>query len=106
MIIHTLVFSFLPEMTGPDRDQFFDEMRLVVQESGLAQGFEHWDHVSLPPMDDHSPVFISSAIAEITLPDLNSVGALGSAKTLQEFLGRWQGKYPYKVVWVNHEPKA
>ena len=105
MIIHTLVFSFDPAMTEEDRKQYFDELRQIVEESGFARGFEYRDHIALPPMDEHAPVFIASALAQIALPDLNAVGALGSAKPLQEFMGRWQARYPYKVVWVNTEPQ-
>jgi len=91
-------------MTEGDRKQYFAEMREIVEESGLAEGFEHRDHIALPPMDEHAPVFVASALAQIVLPDLNAVGALGSTKALQEFMGRWQARYPYKVVWINTEP--
>jgi hypothetical protein len=104
MIIHTLVFSFDPAMTRQDRDRFFEEMQHIVEESGLATGFDHRDHVPFPPMDEHAPVFAASALAQIAFPDINAVGALGIATPLQQFIERWQARYPYKVVWVNTEP--
>ena len=55
-------------------------------------------------MDEHAPVFVASAIAQIALPDINAVGTLGIAKPLQDLIGRWQSRFPYKLVWVNTEP--
>jgi hypothetical protein len=103
MLIHTNVFSFDPALTEEDKDQFFTEMRQVVDESGLAKSFERHDHIALPPMDEHSPVFTTSSIVQIAVSDLNAVGTLAVSEPLQDFIGRWQARSPYKVVWFTTE---
>ncbi len=101
MIIHHNVFSFDPAMTEAETKQFFDEMQQVVEGSGLATSFTHQPHLPIPPMDAHSPVFTVSAVAEIAVPDLDAVGSLANDPSLGEFIGRWQARRPYKVVWYN-----
>ncbi|MFE0171393.1 hypothetical protein ACFWZ2_03685 [Streptomyces sp. NPDC059002] len=102
MIIHTLVFSFSDEMPDAERDQFFVEMTEVILGSGLAEKIDHKPHFRLPD-DDYAPVFVSSAIAEISCKDLPTLQKLTGYPELGKFRDKWQAKYPYKVIWVNHE---
>jgi hypothetical protein len=102
MTIHTLIFSFPDNMTQQDQDEFFSEIAPVMLASG-AEKFEHRPHQGLPA-DEHAPVFIASAIAQIQYPDLDTIAAAFRDPALGEFMGKWQGRFPYKVVWANHEP--
>jgi hypothetical protein len=103
MIIHTLVFSFPHAMTQADRDQFFSEIAAVMVDEAHASKFEHRPHLPLPA-DAHAPVFAATDLAQIAFADLNAVGAAFALPALHEFMGRWQGRFPYKVVWANTEP--
>ncbi len=103
MTIHTLVYSFPDEMAEQDRETFFSEMKAVILGSGLARRFEHRHHLPIPP-DQYAPVFATSAIAQIEFPDLDAVVAAFALPELEGVIGRWQQRFPYKCVWVNHEP--
>jgi hypothetical protein len=103
MITHTLVFSFPVEMTAEDRDQFFTEISHLMVDRGGATSFEHRAHQPAAG-DEHAPVFVASAIAQVQFSELNQVGAASALPDLQSFIGRWQSRYPYKAVWVNHAP--
>ncbi|MBC2876908.1 MULTISPECIES: hypothetical protein [Streptomyces] len=102
-VIHTLVFSFSDTMPADQRDAFFAEMKTVVMGSKLAESIDHKPHLRLPD-DDHAPVFVSSAIAEIRCKDLPTLRRLTAYGPLNDFRTRWQARYPYKVVWTNHAP--
>ncbi|MCC3771555.1 hypothetical protein [Streptomyces sp. UNOC14_S4] len=102
MIIHTLVFSFSDSMPEAERKQFFSEMSQVILGSGLAEKIDHKPHLRLPD-DAYAPVFVSSAIAEISCADLPTLQKLTGYPKLGEFRDKWQAKYPYKVIWTNHE---
>jgi hypothetical protein len=103
MIIHTLVYSFPPAMPEQDREQFFREVKSIMLNPGHAQQVEYRPHLALAA-DDHAPVFVASAVAQISFPDLDALAATSALPAMREFMGRWQKRYPYKVVWVNHEP--
>jgi hypothetical protein len=102
MTIHTLVLSLSPDMTVQDREKFFAEMESVMLNGG-ARKFEHRPHLPLPA-DDHAPVFKATDVVQISFADLDAVAAAFALPALREFMGTWQGRFPYKVVWVNHEP--
>lgn len=103
MIIHTLVYSFPAEMTDNDRDEFFHEVASIMLNRGHAQKVEYRPHLRLPA-DDHAPVFIASDISQVTFPDLDALAATSALPAMHEFMAKWQQRYPYQVVWVNHEP--
>jgi hypothetical protein len=103
MITHTLIYSFPPAMTGQDRQQFFDEIGAIMLGEGNASKFERRPHLPLPA-DEHAPVFAATDIAQIAFADLDAVGAASALPALHELMGRWQARFPYKVVWANHEP--
>jgi len=103
MIIHTLVFSFPDAMPQSDRDQFFREIGAVMVDEGHASKFEHLPHLPLPA-DAHAPVFAATDVAQIAFADLDAVDAAFGLPALHEFMGRWQSRFPYKLVWANTEP--
>jgi hypothetical protein len=100
MIIHTIVFSFPVEMPAEEKDQFFKEIRQLMVDQGGASHFEH--HAHLPAAsDEHAPVFVASAIARMQFSDLDQLETASALPDLETFIGRWQSRYPYKVVWAN-----
>ncbi|MCP2256648.1 hypothetical protein LX15_000331 [Streptoalloteichus tenebrarius] len=103
MIVHTLVYSFPSTMDESARREFFAEMREVVLGSGLADSFDYRFH--LPSSGDaHAAVFVASAIARISCPDVAALEALSASPELLDTISRWQTRTPYQVVWANHEP--
>jgi hypothetical protein len=103
MITHTLIYSFPPAMTEQDRKQFFDEVGAIMLGEGNAGRFEHRPHLALPS-DEYAPVFAATDLAHITFADLDAVAAASALPALHDLIARWQARFPYKVVWANHEP--
>jgi hypothetical protein len=103
MVIHTLIYSFPSAMTEQDRKQFFSELEALMLDEGHASAFELRPHLRLPA-DQHAPVFAATDVAQIAFPDLDAVGAASALPALNEFIGRWQARFPYQLVWANHEP--
>ena len=95
MITHTLIYSFPPAMTDQDRGQFFDELGAIMLGAGQA-------HLSLPA-NEHAPVFAATDIAQIDFADLDAVAAASALPALYELIGTWQARFPYKLVWANHQ---
>lgn len=105
MITHTLIYSFPPAMTEQDRKQFFDEVGEMLTGEGKASRFQHWAHRPLPD-DDHAPVFTATDVAQFDFADMDALAAASALPALREFVGRWQARFPYKLVWANHEPAS
>jgi hypothetical protein len=103
MITHTLIYSFPPGLTDQDRRQFFDEIGAMMLGAGNASKFEHRPHLRLPA-DEQAPVFAATDVAQFDFADLDAVAAASALPALHEFIGRWQARFPYKLVWANHEP--
>ena len=104
MFYQTMIVSFT-ETPPPDAelDQFLKEMEQVMRDSGLAQTFAGRRAIRVPG-DDHSPVFAASAIVLIGYADMDALNGSFTAPGLAEFIQRWQSRYPYRLVWANHEP--
>jgi hypothetical protein len=88
-----------------DLDQYLKDMENVLTDSGQVQTFAARRHIRVPG-DDDAPVFVASAIVQLGLADLDALHAAFTAGGLEEFIGRWQSRFPYQVVWANHEPLA
>lgn len=99
----TAIFSFPAAMTKQDREQFFSEIGPMFIEHGKADRFERQPHQPTPA-DEYAPVFAADDIARASFPDLDTVAAALASPAHDEFVGRWQSRFPYKVVWANHEP--
>lgn len=105
MITHTLIYSFPPAMTEQDRKQYFDEVSAIILGEGKASKFRHWAHQPLPG-GDHAPVFTATDVAQFDFADLDAVAAASGLSALREFISRWQARFPFKVVFANHEPAS
>jgi hypothetical protein len=103
MINHTMIVSFTGAIPDADLNQFLKEMEKLMRDSGLIQTFAARHHIRVPA-DGHSPVFAASAIVQIGFADVDALNASFAVPGVEEFIGSWQSRYPYKVVWANHEP--
>ena len=103
MISHTMIVSFTEAIPDADLDQFLKEMENLMRDSGLVQTFAAQQRLRVPA-DDHSPVFAASAIVQVGFADVDALNASFTVPGVEEFIGRWQSRSPYKVVWANHEP--
>ncbi|HEX3962074.1 MAG TPA: hypothetical protein VHZ03_36510 [Trebonia sp.] len=103
MISHTMIVSFTNPIPDAGLDQFLSDIEHVMRDSGHIQTFVARRRVRVPA-DDHSPVFAATAIAQIGLADLDALNASFTAPGLEEVIAQWESRYPYKVVWANHEP--
>jgi hypothetical protein len=98
-----MIVSFTDPIPEGELDQFLKEMEQLTRDSGLVQAFAARPNIRVPA-DDHSPVFAASAIVRIGYADLDALNASFTTPGLEEFIKRWQSRYPYKPVWANHEP--
>lgn len=105
MIYHTMIVSFPETVPDAELDQFLSDIEKVMRDSGYAQTVSSRRHIRIPA-DAHSPVFIASAAVQIGLADLDALNGSFAAPGIEELIEHWQAKYPYKVVWVNHEQFA
>ncbi|WP_202237130.1 hypothetical protein [Actinacidiphila reveromycinica] len=103
MIQHTMIVSFTDPVPDADLDQFLSDMENVMRASGHLQSFSAQRHIRVPA-DDHSPVFVATAIVQFGLADVDALNAAFEVPGVEELIGRWQARHPYKVVWANHEP--
>ncbi|WUV84976.1 hypothetical protein OG552_32090 [Streptomyces sp. NBC_01476] len=103
MISHTMIVSFDPSIPDADLDQYLKDMESLMTGSGRIQEFAAQRHIRVPG-DDHAPLFVASAVVRFGLADLDALNAAFSTPGLEEFIQRWQSRYPYKVVWAHHEP--
>jgi hypothetical protein len=103
MIIHTLLYSFPAAMSQSERDRFFAEVGSIMLGTANATTFEHWPHLPLPA-DAHAPVFAATDVVQIGFPDLDTLAAASALPDMHQFMARWQERFPYQVVWVNHQP--
>lgn len=70
--------------------------------SGHGQTRVSARHIRVPG-DDHAPVFISTAIVQLGLADIDALNATFAMPEAAELIRRLQSRYPYKAVWANHE---
>ncbi|MEV8315087.1 hypothetical protein AB0Q95_13010 [Streptomyces sp. NPDC059900] len=47
---------------------------------------------------------IASAILQLQVADLDALNATLAMPGALDLIKRWQGRHPYKAIWVNHEP--
>jgi hypothetical protein len=103
MISHTMIVAFDSSIPDTDLDQYLKDIENLMMDSGHVQTFTARRHIRVPA-DDHSPVFVASAIVQLDVADLDALNAVFTLPGTEELIRRWQSRYPYKVVWVNHEP--
>lgn len=105
MIHHTMIVAFDNPIPASELDQYLTEFEELVMGSGLVDSFAAEHHIRVPG-DDHAPVAIASAILQLRLADLDALNTTFSIPGALDLIKRWQGRYPYKAIWVNHKPLA
>ncbi|MET7649152.1 hypothetical protein ABZS83_37150 [Streptomyces sp. NPDC005426] len=103
MIHHTMIVSFDNPVPESELDQFLEDIEQLMRGAGRVQTFSAKHHIRVPA-DDHSPVFAATAIVQFGVSGLDALNASLMAPGGEELIRRWQARYPYKVVWANHEP--
>jgi hypothetical protein len=103
MLNHTMIVSFTDPIPDAELDRFLKDMEQLVLDSGHIQTVAARPAIHVPA-DDHSPVFAATAILQFGLADLDALNASFATPGLEDFIQRWQARYPYQVVWANHEP--
>ncbi|WP_405779661.1 hypothetical protein [Streptomyces sp. NBC_00859] len=103
MIHHTMIVAFDKPIPASDLDQYLKEFEELVQGSGLVESFAAQPHIRVPG-DDHAPVAVATAVLQLRLTDLDALNATFTLPGAVDLIKRWQGRYPYKAIWVNHEP--
>ncbi|MEU6994952.1 MULTISPECIES: hypothetical protein [unclassified Streptomyces] len=105
MIQHTMIVSFDNSIPESDLDAYLKDVENLMLGSGHVQAFSAGRHIRVPG-DDHAPVFISTAVVQLGLADIDALNATFAMPEAVGLIRRWQARYPYKAVWVNHEPLA
>ncbi|MFJ8752690.1 hypothetical protein ACIREO_25645 [Streptomyces sp. NPDC102441] len=103
MIHHTMIVSFTDPVPDADLDQFLKDIEKLMRDSGTIRTYAARRHIRVPA-DDHSPVFAATAVVQFGFADLDALNASFTAPGAEALIQRWQAQFPYKVVWVNHEP--
>jgi hypothetical protein len=105
MINHTMIVSFDQPLPDADLDQFLADIERVVLDSGSVQSVQARRHIPVPG-EEAIPALIATVIVRFTLADTGALAKAFNAPGLEEVIGRWQSRHPYKVAWANHEPLA
>lgn len=105
MIHHTMIVAFENSIPARDLDEYLKEFEELVMGSGLVESFAAQHHIRVQG-DDHAPLAVASAIVQLRLADLDALNATFTMPGVIGLIKRWQGRYPYKAIWVNHEPLA
>lgn len=103
MIHHTMIVSFNSPIPESELDQYLADLEQLVKGVEQVKTFSARRHLSVPG-DAHAPVCVASAVTQFGFDDLDQLEAVFAVPGLEELIGRWQARHPYKVVWVNHEP--
>ena len=103
MITHTIIFSFDGSVAAEELDRFLAEVRELMLGPGRALSFSSARTVRVPS-DDHAPVMVSSAIAQMAFSDIAAMEAASNLPDLERFIASQQQAHPYKLVWANHDP--
>lgn len=105
MIHHTMIVAFDSPIPASELDHYLKELQELVTGSGSVESFAARHHIRVPG-DDHAPVAVASAVVRLGLADLDALNATFTLPGLVDLIERWQGRHPYKAIWVNHEPLA
>ncbi|MGW0083569.1 hypothetical protein [Streptomyces sp. NPDC003393] len=105
MIHHTMIVAFDSPIPESALRQYLKEFEELVMGSGLVESFAAQHHIRVPG-DDHAPVAVASAVLQLRLADIDALDAAFTMPGAVDLIKRWQGRHPYKAIWVNHEPLA
>lgn len=103
MITHTMIVSFDQPLPDGELDQYLADIESVVLDSGVAESVRSRRHIPVAG-EEEIPAMIATAIVQIVVADLRALEEAFETPGLEEVIGRWQARYPYRVAWANHEP--
>lgn len=103
MINHTMMVSFSEPLPDAELDQYLADIEGVLAETGVVQSFAAARHIPVPG-EEEIPALIATAIVQLTVADADALAKAFAAPGIEEVIGRWQARHPYKVGWANHEP--
>ncbi|MFJ2768409.1 hypothetical protein [Streptomyces sp. NPDC087300] len=102
MIHHTMIVSFDSDIPETELHQYLKDIEGLMMDTGRVETFSARQHIRVAG-DDHSPVFVATAVVQLGLADLDALNAVFAVPGIVELSKRWQARYPYQVVWANHE---
>ena len=103
MIKHTMIVSFDQPLPDAELDQYLADIERVLAETGVVQSFAAARHIPVPG-EDEIPALIATAIVQVTVADIDALTKAFAAPGIEEIIGRWQARHPYKVGFANHAP--
>ena len=103
MIHHTMIVSFENPIPDAELDQFLADIEEVMRATGHAQTSAARRHIAVPA-EQGFPGPAATAIVQFGVADAEALDASFAAPGLEQLIGRWQARHPYRVVWANHEP--
>ncbi|MFI1092018.1 hypothetical protein [Streptomyces sp. NPDC020917] len=105
MICHTMIVAFENPIPDADLDQYLKDIEALLTGSGHVTAFAARRHIRVPG-DDLAPLFVPTAVVQVAAADREALDAVFAVPGIEDVIGRWQARHPYKVVWANHEPLA
>ncbi len=105
MINHTMIVSFDRPMPDGELDRYLTDIEQCMLDTGLVESVAARRHIPIPG-EQAIPALIATAIVQVTVPDVETLGKAFADPGLHEVIDRWQSRHPYKVAWANHEPLA
>ncbi|MCX3063442.1 hypothetical protein [Streptomyces beihaiensis] len=102
MINHTMLVQFTEPVPDHDLDQYLTDMEKAVKDAGVRVSFAARRHLRVPG-EEAIPALIATAVVQIGVADLETLGALFTAPGVEAVFDKWRTRYPYNVAWANHE---
>lgn len=103
MINHTMMVSFVEPLPDAELDRYLADIERVLLETGVVQSFAAARHIAVPG-EEEIPALIATAIVQIGVADRDALAKAFAAPGIEDVIGHWQARHPYRVGWANHEP--
>ena len=103
MIQQTLFISFTEPLTSETVLEALAGIKTTIIRTGLTQAVAVRPHLAVPG-EREIPAFIGSAILQVTVTDLESLGELFASTEVTSSFDELRKRHPYETAWVNHEP--
>jgi hypothetical protein len=105
MINQTMFISFTDPIPSADINQALADIEAATRGTGVVESFTSSHHLAVAG-EESIPAFIGTVIFQIGVPDLDALGALFAAPSVDEVFHNLRKIHPYTTAWVNHEPLA
>ena len=101
MIYHTMIVSFTDPLPDTELDRYLADIERVLRETGVVQSFAAARHIPVPG-EEEIPALIATAVVQIAVADADALAKAFAAPGIEEVIGQWQARHPYRVGWANH----